>query len=386
MSSLVPKNFSQNLNGDGGVGSWSIWGTADTQNFEGTGYDGSATNAYLGVDVKTMNSLLLGAAVSRNSGSFDYSSGNAEQEMDVEVTSVLPYFAYEPSRKSLVWGVIGGGRGTAKTTVLNSEAESSDLSLFTGVVGGRMTVAQQGSLQLGVRGDFAFADMSTDNGTGAADELSAAVNRTRIGVEASFTQAFSGGGALTPYGEVSVRNDGGDGVTGTGVEIAGGFRFGSEKLRVELNGRTLAMHSEDDVKESGISLMAVLNSSALGTGLSFSLTPSWGSSSQSSQAIWAERSTLSAGRLGQGVSGLDGRAVEARLGYGIPVLDDRYLLTPYLDYRTDDTEFQTMSIGASLTQLIYDTSELDMTFEFGRLDDGVERPSNQIGLTAEMSF
>ena len=386
MSNLVPQNFSQSLTGGNGVGSWSVWGTADSQNFEGANYDGSATNVYFGADVKSMQSLLLGAAVARNSGSYDYTRGNATQTMDVSVTSVLPYFAIEPTRRSLVWGVIGGGRGEAETTVTNSENESSDLSLFTGALGGRMTIAQSGSLELGVRGDFAYADMSTENGAGAADELSAAVNRTRIGLEGSYTQAFAGGGALTPFGEISLRSDGGDGITGTGVEVAGGFRFGSEKFRLELNGRMLATHSEEDFKESGISLMAVLNSSAMGTGLSFSLTPSWGSSTQSQNAIWAERAALGVAPGGRTVRGQNGRAVEARLGYGIPIVNDRYLLTPFLDYRTDDSELESMSLGASLTQLIVEASEFDMTFEIGRLDDGIEQPSNQFGLTAEMSF
>ena len=43
-------------------------------------------------------------------------------------------------------------------------------------------------------------------------------------------------------------------------------------------------------------------------------------------------------------------------------------------------------MGASLTQLIVDKSDLDFTFEFGHHNDGVEDSSNQIGLTAEMSF
>ena len=174
-------------------------------------------------------------------------------------------------------------------------------------------------------------------------------------------------------------------MTGTGVEVAGGVRFGNDMFSLELSGRTLATHSEEDLKESGISLMAVLNSSAMGTGLSFSLTPSWGSSTQSQNAIWAERAALGMRQAGNG-TGYRGRSLEARLGYGIPVMRDRYLLTPFVDYHTDDTDAESLLMGASLTQLIVDKSDLDFTFEFGRHNDGVEESSNQIGLTAEMSF
>ena len=41
LKSVVSSSFSKNLNGKGGVGTWSLWSTRDARNFSGEGYEGN---------------------------------------------------------------------------------------------------------------------------------------------------------------------------------------------------------------------------------------------------------------------------------------------------------------------------------------------------------
>ena len=55
----------------------------------------------------------------------------------------------------------------------------------------------------------------------------------------------------TPFLELAARQDGGDGVTGTGLELAGGMRFAAPRVDVELRGRWLAAHIQEGTEERG---------------------------------------------------------------------------------------------------------------------------------------
>ena len=381
LNQFVSKNFSKSLDSDG---SWSVWSSADAQNFEGTGYAGKTATSYLGVDMKKGDSLLFGVTVSRNRGSSDYSYGTVTQQLDTALTTVLPYVNYAPSQKTNVWGVLGRGFGDATTTVHNLDDESSALSMNIGVVGGRHQFAQSDSMEFALRGDAAFANLATASGLGSADDLSANVNRMRLGVETAFTKSVFGQ-SVTPFSEVALRYDGGDGLTGSGVEVAGGLRVSAKALQIEARGRVLASHSAENFKESGMSVEATINPSSDGSGFSLTFAPSWGASTQSSGSIWAEKTFETTGASTY-LTTPSGRTLDTRLGYGLFVGGDRFMVTPYVDYRTDSTDSQAMLLGAELKQLIQTSSDVSMRFELGRTSSSYERPSNQVGFTAELRF
>ena len=64
------------------------------------------------------------------------------------------------------------------------------------------------------------------------------------------------------------RRDGGDGLNGTGLEVAGGVRYAGTRVQIEARGRLLAAYTEAGVQERGLSLTARLNPAADGHGLS----------------------------------------------------------------------------------------------------------------------
>ena len=250
------------------MGSFSGWGTVDFRSLEGEGYDGNASAFFLGVDVKVSPYVLLGAAVGHNRSETDYTYGSATQTLETTVTSVLPYVSYKPNPRAIVWGVVGRGGGEATTTVHNAtDSESSDLTMNLGMFGASARFASRGATQFGIRGDAAFASLATEDGNGAADGLDAGVNRLRIGAEAMHVYGMADGSTVTPYGEINLRYDGGDGVTGSGIELAGGVRIMTNAFSLDARGHTVAAHSAEDFSESGVTLMATLNPSHGNDGL-----------------------------------------------------------------------------------------------------------------------
>ena len=381
---LNRQSFAMKLNATEGAGAWSVWGTTDRQNFEGASYDGMASSVYLGVDLQATECFLVGATVARNSGEIDYWYGTAEQSMDTEQTTFLPYFRYDFDPQTSVWGVAGIGSGDVDSTVVGTSNQSSDLDSTLYMFGLRRGLSKMGAVDLALRGDVAMANIETASGDGAVDGLSADVNRIRAGLEGSYTVDMGDGGTFAPFGELSLRNDGGDGDTGTGVEVSGGFRVNLNSFNLEARGRTLASHGADDYEESGFSLTATLNPAADGSGLSFSLAPRWGGSALSSGTFWAESGAFN---QGQGLNSFGyGDALEARIGYGKRIMGERFMLTPFADVEAGDDVRQYL-LGARLDQLINASSSLNVDMAVGR----VERRSTgeagaQVGLNATLRF
>lgn len=389
LASLASSNFSHTLNGDGGVGSWSVWGTADAQNFQGEGYEGTASSLFLGFDVQSNECWIWGVTVARNTAESDYTWGTATQSLETNLTTVLPYFSYEPlSGKTSVWGVIGRGSGDAEGTVVNAANEMSDLSLNMGMFGGRQEFAKAGSLQLAFRGDIAFADIETEAGDGAIDGLTASVNRVRAGIEGSFSVDTGGSGKVTPFGEIAFRNDGGDGLTGTGFEVAGGVRMNTDILTLEARGRVTATHSAEDFSESGVSLMLSFNPSTDETGFQMALSPSWGQGSDSQDLIWAETTALGIGSVGPygSVFGADsGVSLSSSMSYGFELNQGKFLLKPTVDLQSNEFSGKTLLIGTELKQLLKSSRNLNVRMLLGQ-DTAIEDAKPQLSIEAKLVF
>lgn len=389
VGAMFEKGFSHNLNGNGGIGSFSIWGNADAQNFEGEGYEGTSSSLYLGVDVQSNECWLWGVSVARNNAESDYSWGTATQTMETNMTTVLPYFSYEPTTgKTSVWGVVGRGSGEAETTVVNAANQLSDLSFNMGMLGGRHEFAKAGSLQLAFRADVGFANMETDAGDGAIDGLEASVNRLRAGIEGSFTVPTGANGSVTPFGVLSFRNDGGDGQTGTGFEVSGGVRMNTDALTLEATGRVTASHSAEDFSENGVSLMLSFNPSSDESGFQASFSPSWGVVSGGSNAIWGE--TTATDQLAvpsNDVFGLnDGLSMTSSMSYGIFLNHEKFMLTPFVDYKTsNDGVGKSILFGTELTQLFESSRTFGLRMLVGQ-DTAITDSTPQLSIEALLRF
>ena len=387
IQSIVGSQFALNLGTSDSPSQWSVWGNVDRQSYEGTGYDGLASSVYLGVDVAASECWLFGVALASNDGESDYTYGTATQTMDMSLTTVLPYVSYQPSDNTTIWGVAGMGSGELDTTVVGAENDMSDLSANIAMVGLKQHLTSAGRLQIDLRGDVAMANIETDEGSNAADGLLAEVNRLRLGVEGSFTSDTGQGGTVTPFGQVNLRSDGGDGDTGTGVEISGGVRMSSSAFTLEARGRTLVMHSADDYSENGFSLMATLNPSQSATGVSVSLAPRWGADAQGMNVLWSDSSNPLQGydQL-VGIYDQSTMSLETQVGYGMLVANERMLLTPFVDVDVSDASRRQLLLGANLSRVSLSNANLAVQFALGRVEERTGETSGKVGLNASISF
>ena len=309
-----------------------VWGQGDLQSFRGapaetTGYDGDLRTGYLGVDAQLSARWLAGVAVARSGGTGNWQVGSSSGRLTTGLTVVHPYVRWG-GRETAVWALAGIGRGTAENVrALTGRRGTSPLSLGLGLVEGRRRVATTaGGLEVDLRGEASWARLRTGDGEETIDGLQAGVRRVRTGVEVTLPLGAPGGVQVAPFGALSTRHDGGAGQTGVGLEVAGGVRASGGRIRIEAQGRMLALHTAADYEERGVSVTASVGGGQYEPGLTASLRPRWGAPGYGAESLWQDRFQPYAEGAGR-----DDRGVDARLGYGVGVPGGR-LLTPFGGY------------------------------------------------------
>ncbi len=335
----------------GGGRTWTFWGQGDAQTFRGardtrSGYAGQVITGYVGVDTQLTERWLVGVALARSSGDGDWRAGSSRGELGTTLTTVQPYARWSDGNTS-VWTMAGGGRGNIENVRESTgSVEASGLGLAFGLVELRRRVGTvAGGLHLGLRGDLAWARLSTDAGGQTVDGVRAAVHQMRVGVELSRPFRMENGLVLTPFGELHARRDGGAGQTGAGLEVAAGLRARRGIVQVDAQGRMLAMHSADSYRERGASLTLSVGEGVRRPGLSLSLSPRWGAAASGTDALWQEQIHRRSAAAAAG----DERALDARIDYGVRMPGGR-LLTPFGAYGQSQFD-RRLRFGAQLGTL-----------------------------------
>ena len=138
-----------------------------------------------------------------------------------------------------------------------------------------------------MRADAAWTELRTGAGDESIDNQTAAVSQVRFGAEVSWPLRL-GVVSLAPFGEAHARHDDGGGQTGDGLEVAGGLRLAAGRVRVDVQGRMLAVHSAAGYRERGAGLtLSVSNRSR--EGLSLSVSPRWGDAAAGGGALWQDQ-------------------------------------------------------------------------------------------------
>ena len=315
--------------------SWGVWGAADVQAFEGEAdagaYDGRLTSLHLGADARG-EGWVAGASVARSLGevSYEYRGDvRGSGTLDTELTTVHPYLQWSPGEAATFWTVLGFGTGEASVRREEASAtgEPSDLSMRLGLAGLRYDLGQRGAFALALRADAGFVALESADGQYAAHGLEVDAQRLRASLEASLP-IIAGGGVFTPFVDLGARWDGGDGQTGGGLEVAGGVRYGSASVGIEVKARTLALHGGDGVAEHGLAATVFVEPGPKATGWRLSLTPRWGTVAFR-DVFWqrnADLHNLARARREPGWT-LDGR-----VGYGFGLRGRPGTLTPFTEF------------------------------------------------------
>ncbi len=319
---------------DGGTGRFAAWGCGNYNNLSGGGRDGAVdwnggiVGVHVGADVRIGSNLLAGLSISRSTGEFDYHAGAAGAGggvYDVGMTGVHPYLAWSPSPDLDIWATVGHARGEITITdEVVGDPRTSGATLDSGLVGFSGLILANESTRLRLKGEAALAQLDAEGDGGLFTAMTAGLRRLRLGTEASHDYRFAGGGLLTPWGEVGVRHDGGDGETGAGLELGGGLRYRNPAAgwSTEGFGRWLAVH-QGARQEWGFGARIRYAPRSSRYGPSVTVAPSWGDTTNGMQRLW-EISAADPAMLDAPATRLD-----TRFGYGISALQGRGVLTPY---------------------------------------------------------
>ena len=359
-----------------------FWGSSDRQTFDGESYSGELSSMYLGFDVNRTEKLMLGLAVAKNSGNSAFSFGTVEQAMSTELITFLPYFRYALDPVTSIWGVAGVGNGGLSSATVGESKHTSDLETSMYLIGIRRALSKIGPVDLSLRGDLALVDLEAGDNGGGLGRLESDVTRVRAGLESAFTIEI-GNMRIEPFGSASVRQDGGDGETGTGVEVSGGFRMNLKWFNLETRGRMFASEGSEDYRDEGFSATATLNPEADGSGLMVTLAPRWGGSSGNTGAIWSEHGVLNQKLIKYGSSG---DALEARIAYGKRILHEQFMVTPFLDVDASD-DVRQQRFGVRVNQLIRKSADVSLDIAIGRLERlSTGEADKQFGFNATLRF
>ena len=354
---LLGSSFHLAAGGEDGAAAVAAWGRVATGGFDAevdeVRLDGDVTTAMLGADVAS-GRWLAGAAVAYSEGTGGYAfTADAESDLeggDVEsrLTGVFPYARLSLSERVSAWGLLGYGTGTLTLTEERGDAQkrySTDIGLRMGAVGARGTLIapeETGGFELAIRTDAMLLRTISDATEGMAASQSDA-SRLRLILDGS--RSFeAGGGTLTPRLEVGLRHDGGDAETGTGVEVGAGLRYQANGIAVEGAVRGLLAHEDGDYREWGASGSVRIDPGASGRGLSLTLRPTWGNASSGTERLWGLRD---ASGLGASEAFEPERRLDAEMGYGLSVLGDRGVATPYAGW-SQAGERETLRLGQRL--------------------------------------
>ena len=355
---LANSSFTLALNaadgGGGGLfGNLTLWGSGDYRSFSGgtqetVDYDGSVVSASLGFDTRLSADVLAGMTLAQSTGAVDYTDSYAVTgEVTTSVTSLNPYVGWQMPGGTNLWAAAGYGTGEVEIDDASADTQSSDLTqqmVAVGASGPIMTsdrMFEGGTTSLNLKGEAAFTQAEID-GSGTLESTTLNASRQRLVLEGVYDQRLASGATFSPSLELGIRNDGGDGETGTGVETGAGVRYSDAGSGLTLEGRarTLLSHG-GDYAEWGVSGLVRIDPGASGQGLAFSLQPAWGRTGSGVERLWESGVSGGAALADQGA----GR-VHAQIAYGIgDSWGSQGKLTPYTVVSLSDEGFRRLSLG-----------------------------------------
>ena len=326
--SLLPQAaFSLLLDADdnGGSDGIVVWGSGDYIDLDGdnggVNWDGDVVSTHLGADRLLSNGLRVGLAASWSEAKFDYEYRNRKGEWQLEMTSAQPYLGWTTSGGIDLWASAGYGTGWLEIDQGRRPTQRADASMSMAVAGVRGPMYAMDGLKVSLRGEALYTHFKVDDNGDEIRRHKSDASRLRLAVEAQRQQTLNSGALISPRFELGVRYDGGDGETGTGLEVGTGVDYTSGRLGMTAQVR-VANSGHD---EWGANLSLAYLATADGFGLSFRLVPSYGTMQSGMAELWENGAPRLNSEAAEELE-LGGR-MDAELGYGLKSPLGRGLLT-----------------------------------------------------------
>ena len=362
--------------GSSGVG---VWASANydriSSKAEGLGdWDGSQFSLFVGVDGHVSKNTVIGVAASWSKGSTEFDN-NSTLDIDTGLLGLNPYIGWHSADgKKTAWGTVGYSTGDFEQDQLPQPIKT-DLKMTVLAVGGSTRIAKRAGFDFDIKGDLSTAELSTD-AVDMMPEVKSKAHRARVAVEAEVNKASDSGAHVMRSVALGLRYDGGDGDTGSGLELDGGLDWSGRSLSVSGAANVLLFHT-GDLKEWGVGgLIRYAPSHAKGRNLTFRAQPSYGRGESGSGQLWEQQ-----------VKDLDedGREPEARLvmdaGWGLAALSGRGLVTPYSGLELSEGGSRVYRLGSRVAV----DSVFNIDLAAHRTEDG-DSPEHGIGLQLGMQW
>ncbi len=337
---------------------WTLWGRAAASGFSSNRLDtdGELYSGYIGLERRfgKQHNALAGIAITHSDGDADYrvagnflrtdgSRGAIEGEVDLEMTSILPYIHYTPRAGTGIWGMVGIGRGEVELRDEAGKVET-DVDLLLAAVGGRQLLSRWHGIDFALKSDAFAVQLKSDRKLRLA-EVTGVARRARVALEMSSERQLSTDAVLRPSIEFGGRWDDGDADTGVGAEIGGGLEYRASGFSVAARGRYSFAHRQSGFEDWGGSLSLTVGEAGMqghGQGLWLSFTPEWGNPTSGVQQTW---NGISVAGVEDAVSATDTAAagrLNLELGYGMRTRARGWQVTPYggLSATDEDTRYR----------------------------------------------
>ncbi|MBF2755226.1 MAG: hypothetical protein ISN29_08215 [Gammaproteobacteria bacterium AqS3] len=316
-------------------GGWSVWGRVETSEFSGLNeaveFDGSQNNIWLGFDRRSESGSLTGMALSLSSSDADYTLGRFGASIQTDLSLVLPYLEISSESGSSGLVMIGLGNGQATLTQTNKVEGVADLQMHLMSIGGDWPAARFKNSTLSWSSELGFTRLQTvESELPTLADLSIDNAQFRGGLELSHN-GFGDFTKVSPRIGLMLRHDAGDGITGTGFELTAGLQINSplNRFSLDINLRSLASHSAEELSDWGASLQFRINSRPDGSGLGLSVGPHWGAA-DTGLLNREDAFQLSDADLQRREDQQNNRGLAANLAYGLRSFGG--LLTPYSEF------------------------------------------------------
>ena len=360
---LLGSSFTATSEEDAKGGTIAVWGRMAKGSFEGKqesiSLSGEVTTGMLGLDY-AHNNWLAGLTLLQSTGEGSYTDSAtpsticSDRKKDEEctgrvessLTAAVPYAALQVAERLKLWGALGFGSGDMTLKPSEGEERKTDIDwkmVATGLRGELLTPIEGGGFTLALVSDALWSRTSSNKVEGLAASRSR-VTRLRAGLEGSWQVALENGNLLTPKLVASIRRDGGDAETGSGVEMGAGIAWRNPVagIAVSLEGRKLVTHTNKNLKDRSIAVSFLYDPNpASARGPSVSMRQEIGEPTGGEDVLFAP------GPLEE-VGGEATTRQEVEAAWGFPALGGDYTGSPYVAQGSSDTSRDT-TIGWRLT-------------------------------------
>ena len=213
---LTGTSFHLSTGPEDGPPGLSVWGRGSFSQVKGReediSLDGDVASATFGADYSAAR-VLGGVAVSYSDGDGELSRFHSGRKVSSALTSVYPYVLLAVNERVSVWGTAGLGSGSMRLTMSDVESNRTRIAMRVGAAGSRTEVRtprRPGDLALALKSETVLLRIRSDE-TPEIDATKTDTSRMRLMLEGASDHALDETGHVSPFFEVGLRRDGGDG-------------------------------------------------------------------------------------------------------------------------------------------------------------------------------